>query len=98
MPVLARMETLRRATLYAVKDPEVAKELLTKLHARATTGNPDALAFFDFGYLAETFMQGLGKGQPNPAAGLDGYEGVKKAIALRGQDLEMELAVTLIML
>jgi len=98
MPVLARMETLRRATLYAGKGPEVAKELLTKLHARATTGNPDALAFFDFGYLAETFKQGLGKGQPNPAAGVDGYEWVKKAIGLRGQDPEMELAAALITL
>jgi hypothetical protein len=97
-PVLGRMETLRRATLYARKDPQVAKELLTQLHARATTGNRDALAFFDFGYLTETFKQWLGKDQPNPAAGVDGYEWVKRAIALRGQDPEMEFAAALITL
>src|SRR5207247_6330063 len=53
-PVLVRMETLRRATLYARKDPIAAKELLARLHARATspesTGHPDALAWFDVGY------------------------------------------------
>ncbi len=32
--VLVHMETLRRATLYARKDPVAAKELLTKLVAR----------------------------------------------------------------
>ena len=44
-PVLVRMETLRRATLYGRKDPLAAKELLTRLHARATSaeseGHPD---------------------------------------------------------
>jgi hypothetical protein len=57
-PVLVRMETLRRATLYARKDPVAAKELFAKLRARATSaessGHPDALAWFDIGYLAET--------------------------------------------
>src|SRR5712691_7671316 len=57
-PVLVRMETLRRATLYARKDPLAVKGLLARLHARATSsessGHPDALAWFDVGYLAET--------------------------------------------
>src|SRR6266436_2851153 len=61
IPVLVRMETLRRATLYARKDPVAAKELLAKLHARATaaesSGHPDALAWFDVGYLAEAYKQ-----------------------------------------
>ena len=35
-PVIVRMETLRRATLYARKDPQAAKELLTKLYQRLT--------------------------------------------------------------
>jgi len=39
-PVLVRMETLRRATLYARKDPSAAKELLARLHARALLRNP----------------------------------------------------------
>src|ERR1700674_883106 len=52
--VLVRMETLRRATLYARKDTQAAKELLIKLHARTTSRPADALAWFDAGYLAAT--------------------------------------------
>jgi hypothetical protein len=111
-PVLVRMETLRRATLYARKDPLVAKELLARLHARATSaessGHPDALAWFDAGYLAETYKQWIGqqwmrvnKDEQNPAAGVDGYTLVKKALALRGSsqsgdDPQMEFAAALI--
>lgn len=111
-PVLVRMETLRRATLYARKDRLAAKELLAKLHARATSaesaGHPDALAWFDAGYLVETYKQWIGRDLPhmtdgmrldsNPAAGVDGYAWVKKAIALRGEDAEMEFAAALITL
>jgi hypothetical protein len=101
-PVLVRMETLRRATLYARQDPQVAKELLTRLHVRAANsdaaGHPEALAWFDVGYLAETYRQWIGKGEPNPAAGLDGYGLIKKAISLRGQDPEMEFAAALVTL
>ncbi len=111
-PVLVRMETLRRATLYARKDPLVAKELLAKLHARATSaessGHPDALAWFDAGYLAETYKQWIGQNlphmtdgmrmDPNPAAGVDGYALVKKALNLRGTDPQMEFAASLITL
>ncbi len=111
-PVLVRMETLRRATLYARKDPLAAKELLARLHARATSaesaGKPDALAWFDAGYLVETYKQWLGQNlphmtdgmrmDPNPAAGVDGYAMVKKAIGLRGNDAQMEFAAALITL
>jgi hypothetical protein len=116
-PVLVRMETLRRATLYARKDPVAAKELLARLHARATAadsaGHPDALAWFDAGYLVETYKQWLGQNLPhmtdgmrmdaNPAAGVDGYAMVKKAIALcgaalHGDDPQMEFAAALITL
>jgi hypothetical protein len=102
IPVLVRMETLRRATVYARQDRQVAKELLTRLHARAVNseaiGHAEALAWFDAGYLAETYKQWIGKGEPDPATGLDGYGWVKKAIALRGQDPEMEFAAALITL
>ena len=101
-PVLVRMETLRRATLYARKDPLTAKELLARLHARATSaesaGHPDALAWFDVGYLAETYKQWVGKDEHNPATGVDGYTFVKKAIGLRSQDPQMEFAAALITL
>src|SRR5882724_8354668 len=111
-PVLVRMETLRRATLYARKDPSAAKELLLRLHARATSaessGHTDALAWFDVGYLTETYKQWIGRNLPhmtdgmrmdsNPAAGVDGYALVKKAIALRGSDPQMEFAAAMITL
>src|SRR5580698_1648684 len=35
--VLVRMETLRRATIYARQDSQVAKELITRLQARAVS-------------------------------------------------------------
>src|SRR6202165_3329222 len=108
-PVLVRMETLRRATLYARKDPLAAKELLARLHARATSaessGHPDALAWFDTGYFAETCKQWIGQSwmrvsndEQNPAAGVDGYALVKKALDLRGPDAQMEFAAALITL
>jgi len=100
--VLVRMETLRRATIYARQDPEAARELLSRLQSRAANsdadGHPDALAWFDLGYLVETYKQWMGRGEPNPAAGLDGYGWVKKGISLRGQDPEMEFAAALITL
>lgn len=109
-PVLVRMETLRRATLYARQNPQIAKELFTRLFARATAAenaaHPDALALFDAGYLAECYKQWIGKNlphmtdnlpmDPNPAANFDGYAWVKKAIGLRSQDPEMEFAAALI--
>ncbi|PYV17989.1 MAG: hypothetical protein DMG21_06555 [Acidobacteria bacterium] len=112
MPVIVRMETLRRATVYAQKDPQVAKELLLKLRARALEGgaqaSPDALALFDLGYFVEctkqanvTFRKVEGGAyepvvQPNVASGMDGLAWVEKAIAMRGNDPEMELAAALI--
>ena len=111
-PVLVRMETLRRATLYAHRDPIAARELLGKLYARASSaesaGHPQALAWFDAGYLVETYKQWIGRDLPhmtdgmrmdaNPAASVDGYAMVKKAIALRGDDPQMEFAAALITL
>ena len=79
----------------------MAKELLTRVHARVANsdaGTLGALAWFDVGYLAEAYKQWMGKGEPNPASGLDGYGWVKKAISLRGSDPEMEFAAALITL
>lgn len=100
--VLVHMETLRRATLYARKDPVAAKELLLKLVARANaagTSTPSsALASFDEGYLAETYKQWLGNDRSNPAQGLDGYALVQRAIQVRADDPQMEFAAALIAL
>jgi hypothetical protein len=100
-PVVVRMETLRRATIYARHDPEVAKECITRVRARADSsgaGRTAALALFDLGYLTETYKQWFGAGEPNPAAGIDGYALIKNAISLCGQDPEMEFAAALVSL
>lgn len=99
-PVLVRMETLRRATIYARQDPQVAKELLTRLRARAAdsdlAGRTDPPAWFDVGYLAAAYNEWFETGTKNPANGLDGYAWVEKALRLRGPDPQMEFAAALI--
>jgi len=109
-PVMVRMETLRRATLYAQHDRFIAKELLGRLDDRAFAseagGRPDALAWFDYGYLVECYKQtgwmpgsrGEGSSEAELAARLDGYGAVEKAIRLHGNDGQMEFAAALIAL
>ncbi len=112
MPVIVRMETLRRATIYAQRDRRVAEELLLKLRSRAhdagTQGKPDSLALFDLGYFVECTKQAnmtwkkLSTGsyepvyQANVASGLDGLAWVEKALEMRGKDPEMEFAAAII--
>ena len=57
MPVSARMETLRRATIYASRDRAVATALLKSLEARAKANPADANALFDAGFLTEAYGQ-----------------------------------------
>lgn len=112
-PVLARMETLRRAALYVSDDATAARLLSARLVARArdaeTAGKPDALARFDAGYFAECLKQTRwlpGRGVmaalkdvfAGPGATADGYEQVRQAIGLRGGDPAMEFAAALISL
>jgi hypothetical protein len=57
-PVIVRMETLRRAALYASADGEIATRLYGKFGDRLRAsqkpgGRPDDLALFDFGYLTK---------------------------------------------
>jgi hypothetical protein len=106
-PVLVRMETLRRATLYGQQRTAVAKELLFRLEARTRENPKDALAAFDFGYLVECYRQASwlrqhtdwlkvsGDAGANLAMKIDGYQSVRKAIALRGTDPQMEFAAAL---
>jgi hypothetical protein len=99
--VLVHMETLRRATLYARKDPAVAKALLNRVMMATKSPQPNesrALTYFDTGYLAEAYKQWLGDSSNNPAAGIDGYALVKEAIQLRRNDPQMEFAAALISL
>lgn len=100
-PVIVRMETLRRAAIYAMRDERVARDLLSRLMDRAraaeASGNADALALFDAGYLAETFKQTsvhVG-GLAAVAANIDGYELVKRSLTMRGTDPTIEFAAAL---
>ena len=60
-PVNLRMETLRRAAIYAASEPIRAEELTARLLARTldaeAAGKTDALAWFDAGYFVETLRQ-----------------------------------------
>jgi hypothetical protein len=54
-PVVVRMETLRRATIYAAAHPVAAAELMSALKKRSEAKAP--LAAFDYGYLVEAFRE-----------------------------------------
>lgn len=103
-PVLVRMETLRRAAIYATAgmrgwetgayttdDRAVASALLGKLRERmnAATGSGRALAVFDVGFFTETLRQ------TNLDSSLNGYDLLVQALELRGADPEMEFALAL---
>jgi len=98
-PIRVRMETIRRATIYASKRPAIANALLAALQQRAE--HPDqktaALAVFDFGYLVETYREATyGLDMVSPAIDtIDGYQLVLKAQALQS-DATMQEAAKLI--
>lgn len=97
-PIVVRMETIRRATLYAAKNPALAAALLDRLQQRAALPDPDGAgrAVFDFGYLVETYKQAAHLfGAPMKAAqAIDGYMLVEKAAAMTGDPgVDFALAV-----
>lgn len=111
-PVLARMENLRRATIYASQDREVAAQLLSAVLGKALAvpgGSRDPLAWFDAGYLVESYRQAtttfrwdmLSAAERErwtlreAPASVDGYAYVRKAIDLAGTNPEMEFAASL---
>ena len=97
-PVPARMETIRRATIYASAHPAKAAELLAALQERAAAKTAAAgSAVFDFGYLVETYKQATSMFS-SPVKGLDaidGYQLVLKAAALHN-DPGMEFGAAVI--
>ena len=91
------METIRRATVYAAKNPKIASALLETLEARAAHADPQVgFAVFDFGYLVETYKQAAWIGKDSPAIAraktIDGYMLVQKAQTLTG-DKSMAFAL-----
>jgi hypothetical protein len=111
-PVIVRLETTRRASIYASGDRQVAEQLFTRLleRARATerTGRPDALAYLDVAYLATGLTQISEyelpqlREQSRRLQGLvrdrdiDAYALVQRSLSLRPGDPELEYAAALI--
>ena len=103
-PVIVRMETIRRAVIYARHFPQAQKELILKLKARTgdAEARGDGLAMFDYGYVIEamkeaSWTEGPG-GQWNAAMNLDGYPWVTRALAAGHDNPEMEFAAALIVM
>ena len=111
-PVLVRMETLRRAAIYASRDATVAGSLLERLTARAraseASGKIDALAFHDAAYFTEalrqiTYLTGMRSEFRDRAVAMrgvvgnaDGYALVKKSLAAQPGNAALEFAAALI--
>jgi hypothetical protein len=111
-PIVARMETMRRATIYASASASAANDLLRAVLVRLKSPGPDqrvaALAWFDAGYLIESYRQqseidkadmleAYARSGANPkAAQLHGYDLVEKAIEVTPSDAAaMEFAASL---
>ena len=115
-PVLARMENMRRATIYAGRDRKVAAALLKAVIDRAKAAGPGgkeavSLAYFDAGYLVESYRQFESTAGFNmlagvdtlladvrnvrPSSGAEGYTLVAKALQIVGENADMEFAASL---
>jgi hypothetical protein len=108
-PILARMENLRRATIYAAQNRDTAFELVTAVLGRALTaqaaGSRDPLPFFDAAYVVEAFKQARGLHRWNPAregdwysnelGPLSGHPFIERALALSGDNAEIQFAASL---
>jgi hypothetical protein len=109
-PILARMENLRRATIYASQNRDAAFELLTAVLGRALTvqasGSRDPLPLFDAAYAIEAFRQAGTIHRWHRATAeeewlskelgeLNGYPLMQRALALAGENAEMEFAASL---
>jgi hypothetical protein len=105
-PIIVRMETLRRAAIYATagmrgwgtkagfsdEDRANVAAITTKLRERSehAKGADRALALFDYGFFAETLRH------TNIDPSLDGYALIARALSLRGgSDPDMEFALAL---
>jgi hypothetical protein len=109
-PTVVRMETLRRAALYASRDRAVAEQLLaavmSRVHTADQAGQP--IALFDAGYVIEALseIEQFGNhmkqlaGSERVLAGLtrslDARPLLEKSAALRPGDASIEFALALI--
>jgi len=97
-PIRVRMETLRRATVYVMNDPDRGGELLARLEARVRDGGSGHdLALFDAGYLIESLKQvRVITGRDIIDPGRDGEAMVREARQRREKDQDIAYAADLI--
>ena len=110
-PVVVRMETLRRAAIYASRDPQVAAALLDRLASRTqgleAAGRPKALALLDVAYATEALRQiaqiGGVTGYTDRASAIrdvvharDGWRDMQASLAASPDDPGLEFAAALI--
>ena len=103
VPAALRMETMRRAAIYAARDPRMAEEIALRLTARVLDGEgADATAWFDAGYFVETVRQAALIYQYDMLtasekanwkvrvgiAGLDGKKWVARAVRMGGKGMD----------
>jgi hypothetical protein len=111
-PTLVRMETLRRAALYASHDRAVAERLIAVLMARVRAadraGSPDAMASFDAGYVVEALSEieqfghlmsdlaGRERELAGVTRGFDSRALLEQSAALRPRDGSIAFALVLV--
>jgi hypothetical protein len=96
-PVIARMETLRRAAIYASADGARLRDLAATLDARvaaAKTPHAKALALFDAGYFAET-LQDIDRLQGYDMPGIGKVDAVVLRSVLAKGDGSLRIAAAL---
>jgi hypothetical protein len=112
VPTIARMETLRRAVLYASRDRRLAARLVhaftARVHDADQAGRPDGLALFDAGYVIEAMSQveqmghhmsdlaDRGRALTGLTRSLDGKALILESAALRTGDAAIAFALALI--
>jgi hypothetical protein len=98
--VLVRMETMRRAVIYGTRDHDAARTLLAKLKDREAAADksstPPAFAYFDYGYFLTSLKQIEWMYKEDLSGGIDGYEFVKKALAIDPDSAEMHFAAAIV--
>jgi hypothetical protein len=97
-PTNVRMETLRRAAIYAARQTGLADALTVRLLARTldaqVSGKADPSSWFDAGYFVETVRQGaIVYPALRDTAQIDGLSFIRMAIRLGGTGMQPAVAV-----
>ncbi|HEX8806753.1 MAG TPA: hypothetical protein VF741_07375 [Candidatus Aquilonibacter sp.] len=93
-PVIVRMETIRRAVIYATHRAGLAEDLEQALLARVrATRSQDPNALFDAGYLVETLRDAQRAYPSLPAQQVDGLALMREAQRLGGTGMDQAVAM-----